>query len=120
MEAVKQGSACVGLTSDKFCVLAGLKRYSLAHRQIQGWTLSKCWILALYRSPSELAHYYKKVFRIDDHMGMVMSGLTADSRALTKYVSPPYILVGQPVSNSWKNPASIFKMTLQGYARSLS
>eukprot|EP01138_Halocafeteria_seosinensis_P012752 gb/GECG01013028.1/.p1 GENE.gb/GECG01013028.1/~~gb/GECG01013028.1/.p1 ORF type:complete len:270 (+),score=34.51 gb/GECG01013028.1/:1-810(+) len=61
MEAVKQGSATVGICSDKYTVLAALKR-----------------------SPSELASYYKKVFRIDDHMGIVISGLTADARALTK------------------------------------
>jgi 20S proteasome subunit alpha 6 len=61
MEAVKQGSACVGATSETHAVLAALKR-----------------------SPSELASYQQKVFRIDDHMGIVISGLTADGRSLSK------------------------------------
>eukprot|EP01116_Phalansterium_solitarium_P016554 TRINITY_DN3864_c0_g1_i4.p1 TRINITY_DN3864_c0_g1~~TRINITY_DN3864_c0_g1_i4.p1 ORF type:complete len:228 (+),score=52.45 TRINITY_DN3864_c0_g1_i4:166-849(+) len=63
MEAVKQGSASVGLKSDKFVVLAGLKR-----------------------SSSELGSYQKKVFRIDDHLGIAISGLTADARVLSKYM----------------------------------
>lgn len=63
MEAVKQGSACVGVTSNDFVVLAALKR-----------------------SPSELASYQQKLFRIDDHMGIAMSGLTSDGRSLVKYM----------------------------------
>lgn len=63
MEAVKQGSACVGLKSDQFVVLAALKR-----------------------SSSELGSHQKKVFRIDDHIGVAMSGLTADARVLSKYM----------------------------------
>lgn len=63
MEAVKQGSACVGTTSGTHVVLAALKR-----------------------SPSELASYQQKVFRIDDHVGMVISGLTSDGRSLCKYM----------------------------------
>src|SRR5947209_11386885 len=53
MEAVKQGSACVGLKSKNFAVLAALKR-----------------------SSSELGSYQKKVFRIDDHLGIAIAGLT--------------------------------------------
>jgi len=58
MEAVKQGSACVGARSDTHVVLAALKR-----------------------SPGELASYQQKVFRIDDHMGVALSGLTSDGCA---------------------------------------
>jgi len=61
MEAVKQGSAIVGVTSDTHAVLAAIKR-----------------------TPSELASYQQKIFRIDDHMGMAMSGLTSDGRSLCK------------------------------------
>jgi 20S proteasome subunit alpha 6 len=61
MEAVKQGGACVGVTSKTHVVLAALKR-----------------------SPSELASYQQKVFRIDDHMGIAISGLTSDARSLCK------------------------------------
>ena len=38
------------------------------------------------RSPSELASYQQKVFRIDDHLGIALSGLTADGRTLCKYM----------------------------------
>lgn len=51
MEAVKQGSACVGLKSDTHVVLAALKR-----------------------APSELSSYQRKAFKIDDHMGIAISG----------------------------------------------
>jgi 20S proteasome subunit alpha 6 len=63
MEAVKQGSACLGLTSSKFAVLCGLKRQSL-----------------------ELAEHQKKVFKIDDHLGIAISGLTADARTLARFM----------------------------------
>jgi 20S proteasome subunit alpha 6 len=53
MEAVKQGSACVGLKSKGFAVLVALKRAS-----------------------SELGSYQDKIFKIDDHMGIAISGLT--------------------------------------------
>jgi len=63
MEAVKQGTACVGVKSDRYVVLAALKR-----------------------SSSELGSFQKKVFRIDDHLGIAISGLTADARVLSKYM----------------------------------
>jgi len=60
-EAVKQGSACLGLTSDTHVVLCALKR-----------------------SPHELAAYQKKILKIDEHMGMAIAGLNADARSLAK------------------------------------
>lgn len=63
MEAVQQGSACVGAVSRDFAVLAALKR-----------------------NTNELSSYQKKIFKIDDNMGIVISGLTADARTLTKYM----------------------------------
>ncbi|GMH44750.1 hypothetical protein BSKO_12702 [Bryopsis sp. KO-2023] len=63
MEAVKQGSCAVGLTSEDHVVLATLKR-----------------------SQSELSSYQRKVFKIDDHLGIAISGLTADGRILCKYM----------------------------------
>jgi 20S proteasome subunit alpha 6 len=63
MEAVKQGSACVGIVSSTHAVLVAVKR-----------------------SPGELAGYQQKVFRIDDHIGIGISGLTADGRSLCKYM----------------------------------
>lgn len=53
----------MGLRSNDYVVLAGLKR-----------------------SPNELASYQKKLFKVDDHMGVGMSGLTADGRSLVKYM----------------------------------
>ena len=58
-----QGTVCIGLRSKKYVVLA-----------------------ALQRSPNELASHQKKLMKIDDHMGISMSGLTADGRSLVKYV----------------------------------
>ncbi|KAI8826566.1 20S proteasome subunit [Fimicolochytrium jonesii] len=63
MEAVKQGSACVGLRSNTHVV-----------------------ILALKRSPGELASYQKKLMRIDDHMGIAIAGLMSDARVLSTYM----------------------------------
>lgn len=63
MESVKQGSACVGLRSNDFCVLGALKR-----------------------SVSELSSHQKKILEIDDHMAMGIAGLTADARSLAKYM----------------------------------
>jgi len=63
MEAVKQGSAAVGLRSNEFVVLLGLKR-----------------------SSDELAAYQKKLIRIDDHMGIAIAGLTSDARVLSNFM----------------------------------
>jgi len=63
LEAVKQGSACVGLKSKTHAI-----------------------VLALKRSSSELGSYQKKIFKIDDHIGIAISGLTADARLLSKYM----------------------------------
>jgi len=59
MEAVKQGSAVVGLRSKDYALLAALKR-----------------------SPSDLGSYLSKIFKIDDHIGIGVSGLIADGRIL--------------------------------------
>eukprot|EP01090_Pellita_catalonica_P020672 TRINITY_DN74_c0_g1_i3.p1 TRINITY_DN74_c0_g1~~TRINITY_DN74_c0_g1_i3.p1 ORF type:complete len:253 (+),score=42.69 TRINITY_DN74_c0_g1_i3:49-807(+) len=64
MEAVKQGSACVGLKSKKFAVLASLKR-----------------------TPGKLASYQDKIFEIDEHIGIAIAGLTSDARVLLKFMS---------------------------------
>lgn len=62
-EAVAQGSACVGLTSDTHVVLAALKR-----------------------SPHDLASFQKKLLKIDEHMAIAIAGLNADARSLAKYM----------------------------------
>ena len=63
MEAVKQGAACVGVSSANHVVLAALKR-----------------------TPGELAAYQRKLFPIDDHIGAGLAGLTSDARVLTRYM----------------------------------
>ncbi|BGP24678.1 20S proteasome subunit alpha 6 [Rhodotorula toruloides] len=63
LEAVKQGSACVGLRSNTHVVLLGLKR-----------------------STGELASYQKKLIRIDDHIGVAIAGLTSDARVLSNFM----------------------------------
>jgi len=63
MEAVKQGSACVGVKSKKYAFLAALKR-----------------------SHNDMSSYQKKVFKVDEHVGISISGLTADARSLCKYM----------------------------------
>jgi len=63
MEAVKQGMPVVGLKSNTHAVLVAVKR-----------------------SSSELSSFQKKVFEIDNHMGIAIAGLTADARVLSKYM----------------------------------
>jgi len=63
MEAVKQGSVCVGLKSNSYAIVAGLKRFS-----------------------NDLASSQQKIFVVDDHAGFAMAGLTADARVLSKFM----------------------------------
>lgn len=59
----RQGAAALGLRSKDYVVLAALKR-----------------------SANELSSYQKKIFKVDDHIGIAISGLTADARSLAKCV----------------------------------
>lgn len=94
MEAVKQGSAAVGVVGRTHTVLAGIKRCVDAHSvcllssggDTTALTLPSLPPPCTCRCPSELAYHVQKVFRIDDHMGIAISGLTADARSLCKYV----------------------------------
>ena len=63
MEAVKQGSATVGLKSNTHAVLVALKRAS-----------------------SDLSSHQKKILPIDDHVGISIAGLTADARSISKWM----------------------------------
>ena len=62
-EAVKQGSCCVGVRSNTHAVLVALKR-----------------------SPSELGSYQQKVFAIDEHVAIAISGLCGDARVLSSFL----------------------------------
>jgi len=61
--AVQQGSVVIGLRSKTHAVL-----------------------VALRRAPSELAYHQEKLFTIDSHMGIGVSGLIADGRRLCKFM----------------------------------
>eukprot|EP00732_Lithocolla_globosa_P006981 Lithocolla_globosa_v1_NODE_8497_length_813_cov_6.670185.p1 type:complete len:245 gc:universal NODE_8497_length_813_cov_6.670185:742-8(-) len=63
MEAVKQGSAAIALRSKTHAVVLGLKRPS-----------------------AEVSSFHKKLFVIDDHVGIAISGLTSDARVITRYM----------------------------------
>ncbi|ODQ80848.1 hypothetical protein BABINDRAFT_7531 [Babjeviella inositovora NRRL Y-12698] len=63
LEAIKQGSAAVGLASKKHVVLVALKR-----------------------NAEELGSYQKKVLKIDDHLGIALAGLAPDARVLSTYL----------------------------------
>lgn len=63
MEAVKQGSATVGLKSKTHAVLVAFKR-----------------------RPSPLASYQEKILVVDDHLGVSFAGLTADAKSLGKWM----------------------------------
>lgn len=63
MEAVKQGSAAVGLRSSSHAVLA-----------------------AVNKAASDLASHQRKVFRAADHVGVAIAGLTADGRVLSRFL----------------------------------
>lgn len=63
MEAVKQGSAAVGLRSKTHALVASIKK-----------------------SSNELSSYQKKIFKVDEHMGIAIAGLVPDGRVLAKYM----------------------------------
>lgn len=63
LEAIKQGSAAVGLTSELHAVLVALKR-----------------------SAEDLGSYHKKVIKIDDHLAIVLAGLAPDARVLSNFL----------------------------------
>ncbi|CAI4216860.1 unnamed protein product [Parascedosporium putredinis] len=62
-ESVKQGSVVVGLTSKTHAVLVAIKR-----------------------NAEELSSYQKKLFAIDEHVGIGIAGLTSDARVLSNFM----------------------------------
>lgn len=63
LEAIKQGSATVGLVSKTHAVLVALKR-----------------------NAEELGSYQKKILDIDSHMGLALAGLAPDARLLCSHL----------------------------------
>lgn len=63
MESVKLGSACVGVKNKKHAVLVAIKR-----------------------SASDLSGHLRKVYEIDNHIGVSITGLTSDARSLCRFM----------------------------------
>jgi len=63
LEAIKQGSAAVGLVSKTHAVLVALKR-----------------------NAEELGSYQKKIIGIDTHLGIALAGLAPDARVLSNFM----------------------------------
>ncbi|GLJ54014.1 hypothetical protein SUGI_1155660 [Cryptomeria japonica] len=63
MEVVKKGSTIVGLRSKIHVVLANVTKTN-----------------------SEFSFYHKKIFKIDDHIGLAIAGLTVDGCVLSHYM----------------------------------
>ncbi|KAI0199383.1 nucleophile aminohydrolase [Astrocystis sublimbata] len=62
-EAVKQGSVVVGIVSKTHSVLVAIKR-----------------------NAEELSSYQKKLFAVDEHVGLAIAGLTSDARVLSNFM----------------------------------
>lgn len=43
-------------------------------------------LATLKRAASELSSYQRKIFKVDDHMGIAVSGLISDGRSLLRYM----------------------------------
>lgn len=81
LEAIKQGSAAVGLASTDYVVLVALKR-----------------------NAEELGSYQKKLIKIDDHLGVALAGLAPDARVLSNFLRKQAMtskmIFNRPVSTS--------------------
>lgn len=100
MEAVKLGAATVGVKNGDFAVLIGLRR-----------------------SSSELSSSQRKIIPIDDHLGISISGITADARVLSRYLRTECLNYrytydsAYPVSRLIMNLGDKMQMTTQRYDR---
>ncbi|RZC92949.1 hypothetical protein C5167_036196 [Papaver somniferum] len=86
MEAVKQGSAAIGLRSKTHVVLASVNK-----------------------SNSELSSHQKKIFKVDNHIGVAIAGLTADGRVLSKYLRSECINYGF----TYESPLAVGRLVVQ-------
>ncbi|KAM3304652.1 proteasome subunit alpha type-1-A-like [Capsicum chacoense] len=86
MEAVKQGSAAIGLRSKTHVILASVNKAN-----------------------SELSSHQKKIFKVDDHIGVAIAGLTADGRVLSRYMRTECINYGY----SYESPLPVGRLVVQ-------
>ncbi|PIN13068.1 20S proteasome, regulatory subunit alpha type PSMA1/PRE5 [Handroanthus impetiginosus] len=86
MEAVKQGAAAIGLRSKSHVVLACVNKAS-----------------------SELSSHQKKIFKVDDHIGVAIAGLTADGRVLSRYMRNECI----NYSYTYESPLPVGRLVVQ-------
>lgn len=86
MEAVKQGSAAIGLRSKTHVVLASVNKAN-----------------------NELSSHQKKIFKVDDHIGVAIAGLTADGRVLSRYMRSECI----NYSYLYESPLPIGRLVVQ-------
>jgi 20S proteasome subunit alpha 6 len=86
MEAVKQGSAAIGLRSKTHVVLA-----------------------CINKANSELSSHQKKIFKVDDHIGVAIAGLTADGRVLSRYMRSECI----NYSYAYESPLPVGRLVVQ-------
>lgn len=86
MEAVKQGSAAIGLRSKASVVLASVNK-----------------------AQSDLSSHQKKIFKVDDHIGVAIAGLTADGRVLSRYMRSESI----NYSFSYESPLPVGRLVVQ-------
>ncbi|KAJ9567484.1 hypothetical protein OSB04_003450 [Centaurea solstitialis] len=86
MEAVKQGSAAIGLRSKTHVVLA-----------------------CVNKANSELSSHQRKIFKVDDHIGVAIAGLTADGRVLSRYMRSECINYGY----TYESPLPVGRLVVQ-------
>ena len=67
-EAVKQGMMSLGLKSNEHVVL-----------------------VSLMRNPDDFSSHQEKIFEVDEHIGIAISGLLADARNLCKYMRTEWL-----------------------------
>ncbi|KAK9678306.1 hypothetical protein RND81_11G202500 [Saponaria officinalis] len=86
MEAVKQGSAALGLRSKSHIVLASVNK-----------------------SQSDLSSHQRKIFKVDDHIAVAIAGLTADGRVLSRYMRNECI----NYAFTYESPLSVGRLVVQ-------
>ena len=86
MEAMKQRSAAIGLWSQTHVVLACVNKVNF-----------------------ELSPHHKKIFKVDDHIGVAIFGLTSDGRVLSWYIRSECIYY----SLTYESPLYVGRLVIQ-------